>query len=84
MAGPGEGRAVFQPELPFSRNKRKHLGCGGGDLVSQFCTGEERETGMKIKPRERGLKSKGRAYEKYIPSPKEDGIQIGSLLKICL
>lgn len=56
----------------------------GGDLVSQFCAGEERETGMEIKLRERGLKSKGRAYEKYIPSPKEDGIQIGSLLKICL
>jgi len=39
---------------------------------------------MKIKPRERSLKSRGQAYEKYIPSPKEDGIQIGSLLKISL
>lgn len=50
----------------------------------QFCMGEEREKGMKIKLRERGLKSRGQAYEKYIPLPKEDGIQIGSLLKIWL
>lgn len=83
MAGPEEGRAVFKPELPFSQNKRKHLGCGG-ELVSQFCAGEEREAGMKIKPREIDLKRKGQAYEKYIPLPKEDGIQIGSLLNICL
>lgn len=78
MAGPGEGRALLQPEFAFfSLKTRENIGdvCvvgGGGDLVSQLCAGEERETGMEIKSRERGLKSKGWAYEKYIPSPKED------------
>lgn len=29
-------------------------------MVLRFCTGEERETRMKIKPRERGLKAENR------------------------